>query len=655
MTRTIHPTLLATARSFQGKPTLHAAIADTRLHWSILHDTAGASELAAQVADDTTIHRIRTNATDAQVARVTDPTTASQWTTWTKIGTIVAGSDVSIARYAANSLRAFYLSSAGGPNIRERQSTDSGATWGAPTAAVTPAAGSYHFAAAGQKLFYLDGVTITHLTKASGTWAGSITWAAFPTITTCHGIAVAYNGTSTFALLVAHDGYLSFGTYINGIGFSAATQLYPGPNGVPATNAIPKYPSIAIVGSQYLITYLDTYAGSPARAQPTVALTDGTTITNQTAVHLAATTARRTAATYITSTRRIYLANESAVTTALAYDASDTTQNITSTNVLAYTRDTRPHRSTITAQLFDPTGALKTFGQESTAAAALRPLAKFTLSRGYILSGTPTRIALDPHYITRITYNAHANPGICTIQAEDGWTLLELWQPDTLLTFTNHTVAQLIDHILARVGLVATDDGSAGASYTVPTFTITPATNGREAALQALALGGLQGIWQEDGSLYAVQLAAYAPGAIAVGSAEILSAAYSAELPPANDIRYYGMDATPAQVGGSSTDDTAAQQLGLSRTISRFDARLTTNAEAAIAAALLAEQEYCRTYRDEITLPLRPDVEIYDKISLDTDTTIIPTAIRVRRVTRIREEHSAKHGTFRCTLETTRA
>lgn len=650
MSKSLAPEFMAIYRSFTGRPVLTASIADKRTHWSSLHATAGAATLSHQVVDDTAIHRVHTAGTAAEYAQVSNPATVAQWTNWVNLGLVVAASDVAIARFAPNSLRAFYLSSVGGSNIRAKQSTDSGASWSAFQAVVTPAAGDYRFAAAHERVFYTTGTDLATKLYSAG-WGAAADYAACPVLTNCYGIGACYEATGTkYTLIISANGYLYLGTYVEGTGFTDPVLIYPGPSNTPAPSTTPYHPTITPGPSGYLVTYLDTYTGSPARAQPTIFQTDGETMSNVTALHLEAATQSRVTATYVASTKRIYVANENCVIQSAVYHSTTANQNIATLTVRDYHRDTRPYGSTVTVELLDPTGALKTFAQEGAAAQALRPLATLTVNRGYYLAGAPATVALDPHYILGISYSAGLNPNICTVTAVDGWGLLELWRPDSLLSWRNKTVTGLLRHILARVGLTHQHDSSTGMTYSVPEFTITPSTTGLDAIQQVLAIGGLQAIWRETGVLDVFRLSTHAPTALTIATAEIMHAAYAIVTPPPNDLRYYGLDATPAQVGGSVTNDTEAQQLGLSRVLTRFDKRLSTAAQAAIAAGLAAELAKSTAREDHHTVPLRPDVEIWDTISLSTDLSLIPNADKLRRVARIQETRDHSRGTFTTTL-----
>lgn len=656
MSRTIAPALLAAARSLAGQPAVTLDIADRRLHWRGLISGIGAGELCSQVVDDTTLHRVRTLGTSVQVARVTNPATASQWTTWTTLASSVAAdSDCAIARYAPNALRAYYLSTAGGvENIREKESTDSGASWSTFTAVATPAAGTHMFAAAHQRVFYATGAGIATRSKASGSWSAESAWGAYAGHTALYGLGACYNADGRYSLVVCHDGYLILATYDETDGWSAPLQLAPGWDGLPGADSAPRYPHIVPLGARWLVSYLDTQAGSPTWSQPTVCETDGRNTFNATALHLEASAHTRTALSYVAATRTCYAANAADVLGAQAYAADDAAQNLTGLQVLGYQRRTDPESGRLRVEVWDPAGALKSCAREGAPAAALRPLATAVLRRGYMLGSVAATVALDPHYVTAIGYHWGQGRGICEIEALDGWGLLALWHPDTVLTYSGHSVIELLNHLLARVGLQADDDGSLGAAYVVPTFTVTPATSGLEAVRSLLRLGGLAATWQEDGDLQVLQPDTWAPGALAVGPQEILTASYGARAPQANVVRVYGQDAGLARVGGAASDDVGAQRLGLSLVATHYDGRVTSAAQAELAA--LGEAEHAgRDARHElVSVPMRPDVECWDTVSLSSDETLVPASDRLRRVTGIEEELDCDRGVYRSALLLTR-
>ncbi len=648
MSRSIAPALLAVARSFTGQPAVTLDIADQRLHWTALIDGTGASELCSQVVDDTAVYRIRTSGTSVQVARVTNPSTASQWTTWTTLANLVAAdSDCAIARFAPNALRAFYLSTVGGvENIREKETTDSAASWSTFTAVATLAAGTHMFAAAHQRIFYASGAGIVTRSKTSGSWSAESAWGAYAGHTALYGLAACCNADGSYTLVVCHDGYLILGTFTDAGGWSAPVQLAPGWDGLPGADSAPRYPHIVPLGSRWLVSYLDTQAGSPTWSQPTVCETDGCSTFNATALQLEASAHKRTALSYVAATRTCYAANAAYVVCAQAYAADDGAQNLTGLQVLGYQRRTGPESGRVAIEVWDPDGALKSFAQDGQAAGALRPLATAVLRRGYALGGVPATVALDRHYITAIGYRWGQGRGIADIEALDGWGLLALWHPDTLLTYTARSVIDLLNHLLARVGLRADDDGSAGAAYVVPTFTITPATSGLEAVRSLLRLGGLAAYWQENGDLQVLRLDTWAPAALTVGPLEIIVASYGVRVPQANGVRVYGQDAGLARVGGASADAESAQRLGLSLVRTHYDGRVTSAVQAEIAALCEAEQRGRDARHERVTVPMRPDVECWDTVSLSSDATLVPTDDRLRRVTGIEETFDASRGIY---------
>ncbi|NLG27489.1 MAG: hypothetical protein GX557_06235, partial [Chloroflexi bacterium] len=70
----------------------------------------------------------------------------------------------------------------------------------------------------------------------------------------------------------------------------------------------------------------------------------------------------------------------------------------------------------------------------------------------------------------------------------------------------------------------------------------------------------------------------------------------------------------------------------------------------ALCAAGAAAQAARDTRHEQVAVPLRPDAELWDTVSLSCDATLVPPASALRHVTRIIESYSAARGVFRSEL-----
>lgn len=88
MTRTIHADLLAEQKKVTYTPSLAMTIADNGLPHPVAHlspTASGATQTTAAIVTDTAIIRIQRKNGKLQAQRITDPTSLSQWNSWTAI------------------------------------------------------------------------------------------------------------------------------------------------------------------------------------------------------------------------------------------------------------------------------------------------------------------------------------------------------------------------------------------------------------------------------------------------------------------------------------------------------------------------------------------------------------------------------------------
>ena len=283
------------------------------------------------------------------------------------------------------------------------------------------------------------------------------------------------------------------------------------------------------------------------------------------------------------------------------------------------------------------------------------PLASLILERGYVTWSPPgssgdgaERVALDPHYLVSATLtegprSGRGQGGKLILEAVDGWGLLALWHPGEPLTWTNRAVAWLLKEICARVGLDYADCGASSFSYTPATFTLLPTQSGAEAVRELLKLAGGVGWFQEDGAFYAVELYSYDPlDRVEIGAeGEVLQGAYGLRAYKGTSFRVYGQGAASASELGAES-----MELGLRLMRSHEDYRLTT------ADSTQALQDYLWTRgrisgrKELLTIPLRPEVELWDIAQLTVNAEIIPPSDCLRRVVGIGEEYDAGRGRY---------
>src|SRR5579884_507103 len=151
MVRTLSAPLTTALGSLTKRPSIQLTAEDHILHYS-QYQTPGTADAwnDACVAADGSIIRVRLTRggnqfqQSFQYQRITDPTVASQWSSWTSFGSGVnnmfqdGGCAVSY-NAGASEIRAFAQQGTGGNAIWYWRSTDNGATWTtAPVAVLSP-------------------------------------------------------------------------------------------------------------------------------------------------------------------------------------------------------------------------------------------------------------------------------------------------------------------------------------------------------------------------------------------------------------------------------------------------------------------------------------------------------------------------------------
>jgi len=641
--RTITATHLAAAKSLKGKPAISAVIKDDRLRWTLLHWADGSARKTGMAVNGTTIWRARsTTLGEIQTVRLTSPQTASKWSEWTT-QTLegLADSDVSIG-VTGTTIHLVYVLT-GGTTVRTLASTNSGDTWGSPETVVSGLSGTIYLFTVNDAVVIQNGTTITVYTK-SGTWGLRATWTT--AAVTNAGVSTAFVA-SNYRLIAAYDGKILIRT-LNPTGWAWGTALQVAPGGTGSAPSVSnlRWPCVAHDGTHYLYSWIDEMTGTPTWTQPVIHQSDTWGyIGNEVALSIWGDAYRRVDIAYVSSTRTLYAANEKCICRAYTYNASDTTQNLSGLTILGYKRRTREQESRLVVEVLN-TGAYDTLGQAGQTAECIRPLAKVLLARGYMTSAGNETIALDPHYITSAKLTAGKGKGLLTLEAVDAWGLLDLWRAAEPLTWTSRTIAWLLSMVCHRVGLAWSDNGDSAFDETLPTFTITPGMNGADAVRELLRLAGGVAWPDVDGNLYGVNLYAYGPLTyIEAGPSEILSAEYGSLAYYATSLRVFGTGAASASELGSESMD-----LGLRVSRSYDDYR----ANSATITGQMQQYLWTRARisgRDErITIPMRPDAELWDLASITDPEGIIAPGDKLRNINGLDEDYDPKRGVLTTTL-----
>lgn len=664
--RNMTDTLRAAALSKSGRPSVAVDVRDKRLRWTGLHWADGSTCWTDQVADGDAIHRALTDGSgNVKHAKVTDPSAASQWTNWQTLRTdAIVDSDVAIARLGSSDIRIYYVREGAGDtwDIVYIDSTDGGANWGSPSNAATGVNGAPagddpeapRIAAAHQYLFYTDEGRVK---ARSIPWGGSpsspSTWTTLGTLEERQGLGVTYNSsTEVCHLVVAGAGTIAVGTYTpSGSSWSSPLQIAPGGTGSASSDSALSSPSALYANGLYLVTWIDRFEGDASEwTQPVVLSSDDWEhFGNEVALSIWASTYRRVALAYIASSEILYAANERIACQATIYSAEDTSKNLVGLTPASYRRRTDEDGSRLHLEFLNAGGVYDTVGQQGEDGECIRPLSSIVLSRGYVTSEGTEQIALDPHYIVSAQISQGLERGRLVIEAMDGWGLLAMWRPNEALTWSNRTVRWLLTEICARVGLTFSGSAQTSFDYQVPAFTVHPSQHGARIVRRLLLLAGAVAFFDLDGQMKGYELYGYSPSYDDIGSnGEILQGGYGLKAPWATSFRVYG-----DQAGAAGEVSWISMEMGLRLNANRQDYRLSTDPAAQVVQRYDWTRARMSCRREEVTIPMRPDLELWDRVRLFPTGDVIPPSDCLRRVVGIGEEWDGTRGRYvsRVTME----
>ncbi|MBN1402585.1 MAG: hypothetical protein JXA74_17220 [Anaerolineae bacterium] len=650
MARSITSSLLTAAQSLRAAPVATLTPARSARAWTELYTDSSSPTFSDHVWLNSKLHRARSTAGNIEYQAIASPGTGSDWATWTTLlSTARTDSDVAMACYG-NQLRIYYTNAAD-DDLYMLRSDDDGATWLGPT---------FVGNVSGQSFLAADGYRVLTQTTTIHAW-NVYSWSSisdrgdlYTGITLPYGIAFAQQpdaGTEG-RIVFAHNQVIRTQRINSGLVSGSVRTLAPGGDQAAPDDASPRYPSIAALGSnRWAISYVDRYSGTPSWARPIVRynydlVTECYHFGAECALDTDYSLWQRMALAWDSSAKRLYAGNDRAVHRTDVYETDDTDGHADAVDLLEYTRTKREHEPGILSATFvDPTGAHRPHATAGFAFAEgqLAPLSSVLIARGWITSAGPETIALDPHYITRTTRSEYQGAGLVTVEAVDGFGLLEMHTPREPLTFTNRSLRWLALEICALAGLAWSDDADAIWSQTCTPYTLRPGRSLRAHLLDLLQTAGAVARCAEDGTIAAHVLDTHAPGSVpALGDqGEILSAGFALAAHGATSIAAIG-DAVAvhaespalAMLQGRSFHETAPDWRILNSTLA------TQLADYAMARAAIAGT------RHELTLMLRPELEPWDEVDVYAHVDNVPASDRRKTITAIEEQWRGLRARF---------
>lgn len=667
--RAISSTLRAAAMRWGGRPVVTAEVQDRRLRWAGVL-LAGGATMRTDMAigggdpDDIGLHRVAVDAAGHVLyCRVRDPAVAAEWTAWV---ILTAGAcpdgDVALGVLdgAAGALRLVYAApdGLGGYAVACLESADWGAHWSAGSVAVTGLTVAPWVAAdGGLALYSRDGRVAARSAPLGGAWGAESVWTAAGPYADLRGIGAALDAAAgVLRVAVAADGKVRGGALDPASGtWTGPVSVAPGGDGVVTGASTVAEPAVEVCGDRHLVSWLDRFDGSPAWVQPVVAAsTDGVHYGEEVALGLEAATHRRAALAYDGVAGVAYAANERCAARHIVYREAST-HRLADLPVMRYRRVTDEAGGRVRVVVPNLSGAYDGLGREGTAAEPVRPLASLIVRRGYVTPMGEEVVALDPHYIVaaRAVQGMRTHPtggdiGRMVIDAVDGWGLLALWRPQEPLTWDGATIAWLLDELCARVGLRFASDALAY-QREVPRFTMAATASAAEACRRLLGLAGGMARFEADGTMRGLTLLGYAPTPSDVGlGGEIAYGAFGPALPGGTSFRVYGDPAAGAACAGEVSY--LSMELGLRMHLHRTDYGLADAAMATTMRDALWLRAHMAGRSERVSVPVRPELELWDRVRLFPSGSAILPGDRERRLIGIEEEWDAARGRYRSRL-----
>lgn len=653
--RSITAALRAKAQSLAGQAYVRVSIANERPRWDTLHTLTSATDTRTDLCSDNdgTLYHVRVDGSgNVQLCTISSPTTLAQWNTWTTIAAAdaVVYGDVAIEHMGGNNLRVAYV---GSPyRIKVKESTDLGANWGAAVTIITGLTASPSVALSANSCFLWGGgfLMCYESVFGSGSWAGPYNWTGTDSHTLIYGIAAVTHSTKQ-RLLYAADGIMYTGSYDEATNtFSSRYQIQPGADQTATTKADPTVPS-TVAPDEVIATWVEDYAGTPAAwkypIQRTAPDADAIHYGPEVTMCEDSVTDNRLALAYDSSTHIIYAANEQVVLFSPIYQSSDSAMHIGPLIVSKYDlHAARMAPGRLDLEFIDQDGDYRGIGRSGETAEAIKPLSILYLRRGYFTTSDEYE-TLDPYYIIEARRTENKDGGRFNIRAVDGIGLMATYHPPETLTFINRSVEWLLDELAAKVGLTVSNDANAAFSRTIADFSLHPSQSAALAFRTVLRYAGAIVRIDEDGILQCYYLDTYAPASKPdVGDkSEILQAEYGVRAHEATSVRVIS-----ESIASEGEDIAASQLMGTRLFLTIEDYRITAqNVADCVRDRELALADAHARY-ETVTIHLRPDIELYDTITLYANTDAIPAADRERDIIAIRERWDVDRARFEQTL-----
>ncbi|MGI9059735.1 MAG: hypothetical protein ACR2H5_14270 [Ktedonobacteraceae bacterium] len=644
MVRTLDGALTAAVNSVTRIPSLSLTVEDHVIHYASYQtpNTADAwNDLC--IANDNSIIRVQVTrggggfTSNFQYKRITDPSVASQWSTWTTFsggsGNMFEDAGCAVSN-SGGTLRAFAQRGTGGNQLWTWSSTDNGQTWSGPNVVVAPPGGALikGIGSAGNNdIFFLYDVVGGENMGCSlytGSWSSLSAW-TLPPLTGGAGVAVAW----------ANPTY----TVIYSDGFTLASCLYNSASNTwssssviaPATStAIARYvPRLTFADGLYTLTCIESDSGlltgsvySYPRMRQSADLihwSNGMILHDITCTYGAIAFKLPTPHTGSAGSR-YYIAAMPTVYSAPTFQSSNSTQYLdVSAAVLSYQRLEQTGKPSRLEVLIDNArgvyNALITSGNNYQ---QIGLNASLVLSEGY-KTGTPPTTAdivkvgvyhLEQIHVVRSPQENHLL--LVGLDLTRNLDLISRYQ----ITYLNQTLSYLVSEMCARGGLFSTSlPATTQMSQVISSFVLQAGQTYRHALDELCTTYGLAYFLDQSEVMQFRELASGDPSVWSY-QPEVELVSFGTDDQRANHIIVSGKPPTSGLAGALTTaeayDDANLHLVGVERLLHHVDPKLTSTTQCAQKASFLLLQEQRVQAIYTVTVPLNPALQLFDGITI---------------------------------------
>ncbi len=680
MVRTLDSALLNALNGVTRSPALTLTIEDHVIHYAS-YQTGSAADAWNDgcIASDNSIIRVQVTrggsglVSSFMVQRITDPTQAAQWISWTGLpgstGVMFQDGGCAVSN-TAGTLHAFAQRGTGGNNLWAWTSTNNGVSWTGPVSVFVPPGGALlkGVASAGNNdvfFFYdvLGGDAIGCSFFSAGTWSAVNTWTLQPVLYG-NGLAVAWNG-STYTIVYS-DGYSlascvfnpTGGVWSSGVIIAATTS-----------NAIGRIaPHLSFADGLYTLTCTEadsslltgTLYSYPRLRQSAdlIHWSQGTIVHDITCTY-GALALKLSTPNSGTAGARYYLITLPVIYSAPVFQTTNPAQYLdVSASILSYQRYEQVGQAARFEVVLDNAqggyNALVTIS-------SYQPIglnASLVLSEGYKVGaapGTKDVVKVGVYHLEQIRFVRSPQENQLVLVGRDLARNLDLvarYQN----TYTSQTLGYLLREICALAGLFSVVlPATSQIGQSVPSFVLQAGQTYRHALDELCSIYGLSYFLDQNEALQLRELASSDPSVWSY-QPEIEAVTFGSSDRRANHIIVSGRPPGSSMAGALTNaevfDDAHLHLSGLERLLYHVDPKLTSTTQCSQKAAFLLAQEVRTQVKHTVTIPLNPALQLLDGITLiDSVAPHGSGQSATCRITHVQVHYDAQHAVNELQLE----